>query len=101
MEERLRDMPKSEKNRFDKLKPVIWFKSKSFKKKAFIVASIVILVVALLVAAVVLIIIFSNKTDSNNKQAQTFIATSTAYTGSSYFTSTGQSTSTPLLTTSK
>ncbi len=45
--------------------------------------------------------IFSNKTDPNIKQAQTVIATSTAYAGSSYFTSTGESTSTPLLTTGK
>jgi flagellar basal body-associated protein FliL len=94
LEERLRDMPKPEEKRFDKLKLVKWLKRKSFKKKAFIVASIVILVVALLVAAVVLIMIFSNKTDPNIKQAQTVIATSTAYTGSSYFSSTGQSTST-------
>jgi uncharacterized membrane protein YvbJ len=101
LEERLKDKPKPEEKRFDKLKPVKWFKRKSFKKKAFIVASIVISAVALLVAAVVLIMIFSNKTNSNDKQAQTVIATSTAYTGSSYFPITGQSTSTPLLTTSK
>ena len=99
MEERLKDKPEQKENRFEKLKPVKWFKRKSFKKKAFIVASSVFLVVALLVVAVVLIMIFTNKTETNNKPAQTALATSTAYNG--IFTSTDESTSTPLLTTSK
>lgn len=100
MEERLKDKPEKKENRFEKLKPVKWFKEKSFKKKAFLVGLGVFLIVALLVAAVVLIMIFSNKTDSNNNQAQTVLVTSST-ASNSYSTSTVESTRTPLLTTCK